>query len=55
MKMSNLTLILLIKGREKFTKRWLDYMATINYPDCILIGDGDIKSNVKKIIKKKKI
>ena len=52
--MSNLTIILLIKGREKFTKRWLDYMSAINYPDQILIGDGDIKSNVKKIIKKKK-
>lgn len=52
--MSDLTLILLIKGREKFTERWLDYMSKINYQDSILIGDGDEKSKIKKIIKKTK-
>ena len=42
--MNDLTLILLVRGREKFTVRWLDYMSEINYPDPILIGDGDIKT-----------
>ena len=52
--MNDLTLILLVRGREKFTVRWLDYMSEINYPDPILIGDGDIKSKVKNVLKKKK-
>ena len=52
--MSKLTLILLVKGRENFTRRWLDYMLSINYQDSILIGDGANNSKVKKILKNKK-
>jgi len=52
--MSKLTIILLVKGREKFTQRWLNYMSKINYQQNIIIGDGDRKSKIKKIIKNKK-
>jgi glycosyltransferase domain-containing protein len=52
--MSKLTIILLIKGRENFTKRWLDYMSRINYQDDILIGDGDLKTKIKKLIENKR-
>ncbi len=51
--MSKLTLILLIKGRKKFTKRWLDYMLRIKYDGFILIGDGEKNSEIKKILKNK--
>ena len=51
--MSKLTIVLLIKGRENFTKRWLDYMSKINYQENILIGDGDPKTKIKKLIKNK--
>ena len=52
--MSKLTIVLLIKGRENFTKRWLDYMSKINYQENILIGDGDPKTKIKKLIKNKR-
>jgi len=52
--MSKLTIVLLIKGRENFTKRWLNYMSKINYQDNILIGDGDPKTKIKKLIKNKR-
>ena len=48
--MSKLTIVLLIKGRENFTKRWLDYMSKINYQENILIGDGDPKTKIKNVI-----
>ena len=52
--MNNLTLILLVKGRDQFTKRWLNYMSSLNYKYKIVIGDGNKKSNIKKILKSKK-
>ena len=54
--MSNFVLILLVKGRERFTVRWLDYMAKINFKHKIAIGNGNKKSNIfiKKLINKKK-
>lgn len=35
-----LTIVLTIKGRDKFTKRWLAYMNEVRCPYKILIADG---------------
>ena len=53
--MHDFVLILLIKGRENFTERWLKYMSKIEFKHKIVIGNGDKKSNskIKKIINKK--
>ena len=54
--MSDFVLILLVKGRERFTERWLEYMARINFKHKLVIGNGNNKGNtfIKKIINKKK-
>ena len=54
--MSDFVLILLVKGRVRFTERWLEYMAKINFRHQISIGNGEKKNNshLKKLIKKKK-
>ena len=50
--MSDFTLILLVNGRENFTKRWLEYMSLINFKHKIVIGNGNKKKDylLKKII-----
>lgn len=39
-----------LKGRFHFTKRWLDYMHSINFPFKILIADGDASQEVKELV-----
>ncbi len=53
--MSDFVLILLVNGREHFTKRWLEYMAKVEFKYKIAIGNGNKKTNIqlKKLIKKK--
>ena len=53
--MHDFVLILLIKGREDFTERWLKYMSKIEFKHKIVIGNGNKKSNsyIKKTINKK--
>ena len=41
--MSDFTLILLVNGRENFTKRWLEYMSLVNFKHKIVIGNGNKK------------
>ena len=45
------TLVLLVKGRHEFTRRWLSYMKTINFEYPIIIADGQDDDETKKIIK----
>tara|TARA_B100000787_G_scaffold170301_1_gene165955 strand:- start:3168 stop:4256 length:1089 start_codon:yes stop_codon:yes gene_type:complete len=45
------TLILLIKGRHEFTRRWLSYMKKINFGHPIIIADGQDDEETEKIIK----
>ena len=49
--MSDFTLILLVNGRENFTKRWLEYMSLVNFKHKIVIGNG----NKKRLFIKKKL
>ena len=44
------TLLLLIKGRHEFTRRWLKYMKTINFNYPIIIADGQDDSETEKMI-----
>ena len=54
--MSDFTLILLVNGRENFTKRWLEYMSLINFKHKIVIGNENKKKDhlLKKIITHKR-
>ena len=54
--MSDFVLILLVKWREPFTERWLEYMSKINFKYKIALGNGNKKSDkyLKKLINKKK-
>ena len=53
--MNDLTILLTLKGRKKYTERWLDWMALEKCPYKILIADGDSdKSYTKELIKKEK-
>ena len=54
--MSDFVLILLVKGRENFTERWLDYMSEVNFNHKIAIGNGNKSSHIsmKELIDKKK-
>ena len=50
--MSNLTILLTLKGRKKFTKRWLDWLVLEKCSYKIIIADGDADKNYsKKLIK----
>jgi len=53
--MQDLALILLVNGKEDFTKRWLKYMSKIEFKHKIVIGNGNKKSNllIKELINKK--
>ena len=53
--MSDFTLILLIKNRRDFTKRWLEYMSLIKFKHKIVIGNGNKKNDfyIKKNLNKK--
>ena len=44
------TLLLLIKGRHEFTKRWLKYMNKINFNYPIIIADGQDDNETEKMI-----
>ena len=51
--MNDLTILLTLKGRKSFTKRWLDWMALENCPFPIVIADGDAdKTFTKNLLKK---
>ncbi len=39
--MNDLTILLTLKGRKSFTKRWLDWMALEGCPFKIILADGD--------------
>jgi len=45
------TLVLLVKGRHEFTRRWLTYMKNINFHFPIIIADGQDDEETDKIIK----
>lgn len=45
------TLVLLVKGRHQFTRRWLTYMKNINFHFPIIIADGQDDEETDKIIK----
>lgn len=47
---SSLTVLLFIKGRPTFTKRWLDYMALIKFEHNIVIADGDADGYTKELL-----
>ncbi len=44
------TLILLVKGRDDFTKRWLNYFDEIDFKFPIIISDGANDGYVKNLI-----
>ena len=46
----SLTVLLSIKGRPNFTKRWLDYMALIKFEHNIVIADGDADGYTKQLL-----
>jgi len=50
----SLTIILLVKGRLEFTKRWLDYMNAINFPYEIIIADGEDDGAVESLVQNNK-
>lgn len=53
--MNDLTILLTLKGRKKYTERWLDWMVLEECPYKILIADGDCdKSFTKELISKEK-
>lgn len=45
----DLTVILPLKGRESFTKRWLNFHNDINLPWPVSVGDGDPESKVTSL------
>lgn len=45
-----LTVILLVKGREDFTERWLRYMSQIQFPHKVIIADGEDDGAVKNLL-----
>lgn len=50
--MTDLTILLTLKGRKSFTKRWLDWMALEKCPFKIMLADGDAdKSYTEALIK----
>ena len=52
--MKDLTLLLLVKGREKFSFRWLDYLSK-NQSECkIYVADGSEKKQTLEKCKKLK-
>lgn len=51
-KVSPLTVILLVKGREDFTERWLNYMSQIKFPYKIIIADGEDDGMIKNLLEK---
>ena len=51
---NSLTVLLLLKGRPSFTKRWMDYMNAIKFNHKIIIADGDADGVAKKIINHEK-
>jgi len=50
---SPLTILLTIKGRPTYTKRWLDYMSLIQFEHNIIIADGDADGYIKELIENK--
>lgn len=52
---TTLTIILLVKGRIEFTKRWLDYMNAIHFPYEIIIVDGEDDGAVESLVQNNKI
>jgi len=44
------TLVLLVKGRDEFSKRWLKYIDEINFKYPVVISDGANDGYVKKML-----
>lgn len=53
MNRSPLTILLTVKGRPTYTKRWLDYMSLIQFEHNIVIADGDADGYTKELIENK--
>ena len=50
--MHDLTIVLTLKDRKEFTRRWLDWMVDQSCEFYILIADGDAdKSSTKALLK----
>lgn len=49
-KLQSFSVILLVKGRIDFTKRWLNYMSEISFPYKIIIADGEDDNLVNQLI-----
>lgn len=45
-----ITIILSVKGRQDFSKRWLEYMALIDCKYPIIVADGDADNYLKDLI-----
>ena len=45
------TLVLLVKGRDNFSLRWLQYMDEINFSFPIIISDGENDGFIENLIK----
>jgi len=54
MKKDDLTILLMLKDRIAFTKRWLDYMAYVKFPFKIYIADGSIDDQAKDYLETNK-
>ena len=52
MKHNLFTLILLVKGRHKFSERWLTYMSNIKFKYDIIIADGKNDGITETLIQK---
>jgi len=49
---NNLTFLLTIKDRQKFTFRWIEYANKISFPFKVLIADGSKDHNVENKLSK---
>jgi glycosyltransferase domain-containing protein len=50
-KKDDYTVIVMLKDRELFTKRWLNYMRFIKFPFKIFIADGSLGNSVRDYIR----
>ena len=51
---NNLTVLLTIKDRQKFTFRWIEYANKISFPFKVLIADGGKDHNVENKLSNRK-
>jgi glycosyltransferase domain-containing protein len=51
---SDLTIILLLKGRDAFTMRWFEYAKKFKIPYKIIVADGGLDTDLEKELRNKK-